>query len=187
MAKRPSDPVGVIRIRNLEPRDERRAAELLVDQLPEGWPTMREALREVREAFARGRIRRAACEGRELVGWIGGLEMYPGFVVELHPLAHAWNSGQRVAYWREEPLEVDGVLDGSWGSWAVEVKTGPIQTGDLRGLLEFNRRFPAYRPLLIGDAAGRSTAERAGIASVTWRDFLVGGPPGSGRSAGREP
>jgi predicted AAA+ superfamily ATPase len=27
--------------------------------------------------------------------------------------AYAWNRGQRVAYWREEPLEVDGVLEGS--------------------------------------------------------------------------
>lgn len=34
-------------------------------------------------------------------------------------LAHAWNAGQRVAYWREEPLEVDGVLEGTWGRWAV--------------------------------------------------------------------
>jgi len=24
-----------------------------------------------------------------------------------------------VSYWREEPLEVDGVLEGSWGSWVV--------------------------------------------------------------------
>jgi aminoglycoside 6'-N-acetyltransferase I len=77
---------GTIRIRDLSRQDERPAAELLVDLLPEGWPTMKEAQREVREALAKGRIRRAAFEGRELIGWIGGLEMYPGHVVELHPL-----------------------------------------------------------------------------------------------------
>src|SRR5690606_30790311 len=47
-----------------------------------------------------------------------------GAWVENACLAHAWNAGQRVMYWREEPHEVDGVLEGSWGSWAIEVKTG---------------------------------------------------------------
>jgi hypothetical protein len=30
-------------------------------------------------------------------------------------LAYAWNSGQRLTYWREELYEVDSILDGSWG------------------------------------------------------------------------
>lgn len=47
-----------------------------------------------------------------------------GAWVENACLAHAWNAGQRVTYWREEPLEVDAVVEGSWGSWAIEVKTG---------------------------------------------------------------
>ena len=91
-------------------------------------------------------------------------------------LAHAWNSGQNVRYWREEPLEVDAVLDGSWGSWAIEVKTGPIHTADLRGLLEFTRRFPKYQALLIGDSDNLATAQRAGISFRTWQDFLISGP-----------
>jgi len=41
-------------------------------------------------------------------------------------LAHAWNTGQQVRYWRQEPLEVDAVVDGSWGHWAIEVRTGEI-------------------------------------------------------------
>ena len=90
-------------------------------------------------------------------------------------LAHAWNAGQRVMYWREEPLEVDGVLDGSWGRWAVEIKAGPVRTAELQGLLEFHRRFPSYRPLLIGTDAARDAAERAGIAMVEWREFLFRG------------
>jgi predicted AAA+ superfamily ATPase len=100
-----------------------------------------------------------------------------GAWIENACLAHAWNAGQRVAYWREEPLEVDGVLDGTWGRWAVEIKTGAVGTTDLRGLLEFTRRFPEYRPLLVGDPPGQLAAERAGIAWVSWHDFLLSGPP----------
>jgi predicted AAA+ superfamily ATPase len=90
-------------------------------------------------------------------------------------LAHAWNAGQRVLYWREEPLEVDAVVEGSWGNWAIEVKSGPVQTADLRGLLEFHRRFPTFKPVLIGTDAGRSAAERAGVAMIDWREFLLRG------------
>jgi predicted AAA+ superfamily ATPase len=36
-----------------------------------------------------------------------------GAWVENACLAHGWNAGQRVAYWREEPLEVDGVPSSS--------------------------------------------------------------------------
>jgi hypothetical protein len=100
-----------------------------------------------------------------------------GAWVENACLAYAWNAGQRVAYWREEPLEVDGVLDGSWGRWAVEVKTGAVSSADLRGLLEFTRRFPEYRPLLIGDTASRPTPDRIGIPAIAWRTFLLSGPP----------
>jgi predicted AAA+ superfamily ATPase len=94
-------------------------------------------------------------------------------------LAHACNAGQRVMYWREEPLEVDGVLDGSWGAWAVEVKTGPIRLSDLRALLEFHSRYPRYRPLLIGGDWALGVAARAGVEAVTWRDYLLHGPPGA--------
>lgn len=90
-------------------------------------------------------------------------------------LAHARNAGQQVLYWREEPLEVDAVLEGSWGEWVIEIKTGPVQTAELKGLLEFHRRFPRYRPLLIGTDAARNAAERAGIAVVDWREFLLRG------------
>jgi hypothetical protein len=91
-------------------------------------------------------------------------------------LAFAWNGGQRVTYWREEPLEVDGVLEGSWGSWAVEVKMGHVQPADLRGLLEFTRRFPTYRPLVVGDRTAQTTVARLGIATRDWHDFLLAGP-----------
>lgn len=102
-----------------------------------------------------------------------------GAWVENACLAHAWNAGQRVGYWREAPLEVDGVLQGNWGAWAIEVKSGPVHLTELRGLLEFTRRHPEFTPLLVCDETGRATADRAGIAAVTWREFLLAGPPGS--------
>jgi predicted AAA+ superfamily ATPase len=102
-----------------------------------------------------------------------------GSWVENACLAHAWNAGQHVSYWREEPLEIDGVLEGSWGSWAVEVKAGRFQMTDLGALLEFVRRYPQFRPLVVCREADRAIAERAGVASVTWQEFLLGGPPGS--------
>ena len=107
-----------------------------------------------------------------------------GTWVENACLAHAWNAGQRVRYWREEPLEVDGILDGSWGPWAIEIKTGSVQPSDLRGLLEFTRRHPTYRPLLIGDAPHHAAIERAGVDVIGWRDFLLTGPPGVAAATG---
>lgn len=99
-----------------------------------------------------------------------------GAWVENACLAHAWSSGQCVTYWREEPLEVDGILEGSWGQWAIEVKSGRFQLNDLSGLLEFTRRHPGFRPLVICSASGRATAERAEVPAVTWQEFLLDGP-----------
>lgn len=100
-----------------------------------------------------------------------------GAWVENACLAHAWNAGQQVRYWREEPLEVDGVLDGTWGSWAVEVKTGPVELRDLRGIAEFARRHRGYAPLVLCDAEQRSAVERLGVEAQAWTDFLLTGPP----------
>lgn len=100
-----------------------------------------------------------------------------GAWVENACLAYAWNSGQAVSYWREEPLEVDGVLEGSWGSWAIEVKTGGLQMSDLKALLELVRRHPELRPLVICDRQGLATAERAGVPATTWQAYLLDGPP----------
>ncbi len=106
-----------------------------------------------------------------------------GAWVENACLAFAWNAGQSVAYWREEPLEVDGVIEGSWGAWAIEVKTGRVEAADLRGLLEFTRRDPRYRPLVLCDDADRATVERLGAPALSWRRFLLDGLPGRGEPA----
>jgi predicted AAA+ superfamily ATPase len=100
-----------------------------------------------------------------------------GALVENACIAHAWNAGQQVSYWREEPLEVDLVSDGSWGAWAIEVKTGKLHLQELTGLAEFTRRNPRYRPLIVCSAETAATAGRSGIAWTTWEDFLLEGPP----------
>ncbi len=100
-----------------------------------------------------------------------------GAWVENACLAHAWNAGQHVSYWREEPLEVDGVLEGTWGSWAIEVKTGPVSTADLRGITEFVGRHRGYRPLVLCAESERGAAQRLGIEALAWSDFLLSGPP----------
>lgn len=101
-----------------------------------------------------------------------------GAWVENACLAHAWNAGQTVTYWREEPNEVDGVIDGTWGRWAIEVKTGRPDAGRLRALLEFTRRFPRFRPLIVAEAESDPMAARHGVECVSWRRFLLSGPPG---------
>jgi predicted AAA+ superfamily ATPase len=99
-----------------------------------------------------------------------------GSWVENACLAHAWNSGQHVMYWREEPLEVDGVIEGSWGAWAVEVKTGRVQPSDLQGLFEFTRRYPKFKPLVIAEKDSLPALQRTGAMVMTWQDFLLGKP-----------
>lgn len=101
-----------------------------------------------------------------------------GAWVENACLAHAVNAGQHVTYWRENAgaLEVDGVLDGSWGRWAIEVKTGRFAGRDLRGLLEFARRHPHVRPLVLCEPASLPVAREAGVEAQPWEEFLLDGP-----------
>jgi aminoglycoside 6'-N-acetyltransferase I len=68
-----------------------QAAQLLVDGFkdhwPEAWPTLQDGLAEVHEMLAADRILRVALDDQgNLIGWIGGISQYDGFVWELHPL-----------------------------------------------------------------------------------------------------
>jgi aminoglycoside 6'-N-acetyltransferase I len=77
-----------------------QAAALLVDGFrehwPEAWPTLDDALVEVREANDSERVARVAldADSRTVLGWIGGISRDHGRVWELHPLVVA-NSVRR--------------------------------------------------------------------------------------------
>lgn len=90
-------------------------------------------------------------------------------------LAAAINQGQHVTYWREEPLDVDAVIEGSWGRWAVEVKSGRFESRDLAGLFEFCRRHPTFHPLVVTRPGDEDLARRFGVRAVSWVDFLMRG------------
>ena len=99
-----------------------------------------------------------------------------GAWVENACLAFARNEGNRVSWWREEPLEVDGVVEGPWGRWALEVKTGGFGEADLRGLAEFARRHAGFRPLLLCEGERLGAAARLGVPAMAWTRFLLEGP-----------
>jgi hypothetical protein len=74
-------------------------------------------------------------------------------------------------------IQIDGILEGSWGAWAEEVKTGPFGPAHIRGLLEFVRRFPQYAPLLVCDVEQVPTPERLAIPGISWQHLLLSGAP----------
>ena len=102
-----------------------------------------------------------------------------GSWIENACLASAVNRGQRVTYWREEPLEVDGVLEGSWGAWAIEIKSARFDSRDLAGLLEFCKRHPVFRPLVVTRPGDEDLARRLDLQAISWVDFLAAGPAAS--------
>ncbi len=54
---------------------------------PNVWPNLESALQEVKESFGQDRISRVAVDDKGTVlGWIGGIKQYKGYVWELHPL-----------------------------------------------------------------------------------------------------
>ena len=67
-----------------------QAAAILADAFPDenGWPTIELGLAEI-EWVARDGFVRAAIEGEQVLGWVGGLEEYRGRVWELHPIVVA--------------------------------------------------------------------------------------------------
>jgi uncharacterized protein len=104
-----------------------------------------------------------------------------GFWAENACLAFGVNQGQRVTYWREEPWEIDAVFEGSWGDWAVEVKTARFELQSLKGLLEFCRRSPKFHPLVISAPGNEVIAHRHGLSALSWKAFLLSGPPSLSR------
>ena len=68
-----------------------QAAQLLVDGFaehwPDAWPTLDEAIEEVKGMLVEDRLCRVALdENGYVLGWIGGILEYDGLVWELHPM-----------------------------------------------------------------------------------------------------
>ena len=72
---------------------------------------------------------------------------------------------------------MDGVIQGDWGRWIVEVKTGRYTAADLKGLAVASTKFPEFSPLVICDPGEEEPAEAAGFRSIPWPDYLLGGLP----------
>jgi uncharacterized protein len=89
----------------------------------------------------------------------------------------AWNDyrglGCTLHHWRTpEGDEVDFVLYGEPGLWAIEVKrSGRIRQEDLRGLLRFRQDFPQARAVLL--YAGPRRWHESGVEIVPLAEALV--------------
>ncbi|OZV11274.1 hypothetical protein CIW83_15705 [Tissierella sp. P1] len=64
-----------------------QAAQILTDSLPIGWPTLDDAIDEIKERLIPENVLLAAVEDNEIIGWGGIIPQYNGNVFELHPLA----------------------------------------------------------------------------------------------------
>lgn len=65
-----------------------QAAQILTDSIPIGWPTLHDAMDEIKERLIPENTLLAAIENDIVIGWGGILApMYNGNVFELHPLA----------------------------------------------------------------------------------------------------
>lgn len=82
-----SDAIQIENMNQLPPAQMIRAAQMLTQQLPNGWATLEEAMEEIKERLIPENTLLAAVEKGEVVGWGGILApIYGGNVFELHPL-----------------------------------------------------------------------------------------------------
>ena len=88
-------------------------------------------------------------------------------------------------YWRTRSgVEVDFVLYGEAGFWAVEVKNArDARREDLRGLKAFRQDYPECEPLLL--YRGRDRLRVDDVLCLPVEDFLRSLTPGRGLIAGR--
>lgn len=64
-----------------------QAAQILTDSLPIGWPTLQDAMDEIKERLIPENTLLAAVDNEIVLGWGGILPVYNGNVFEIHPLA----------------------------------------------------------------------------------------------------
>ena len=88
-------------------------------------------------------------------------------------------------YWRTRSgVEVDFVLYGEAGFWAVEVKNArDVKREDLRGLKAFRQDYAESEPLLL--YRGRDRLRVDDVLCLPVEDFLRGLAPGRGLTDGR--
>ncbi|MEW6281722.1 MAG: AAA family ATPase [Candidatus Eremiobacterota bacterium] len=84
-----------------------------------------------------------------------------------------------LSYWRTRAgNEVDFVVYGPDGFWALEVKSGAtLHPRDLSGLKGFTQDYPEARPILL--YGGKQTLEVEGILCLPVEDFLLALRPGT--------
>ena len=84
----------------------------------------------------------------------------------------------RIHFWRTRGgSEVDFVLYGGAGFWAIEVKNGrSLRPADLRGIKTFHRDYPEATPLLL--YRGSETLVRDGVRCMPVDRFLRELAPG---------
>ncbi len=89
----------------------------------------------------------------------------------------AWINTQvanyQMNFWRTKAgLEVDFIVFGPLGFWAIEVKNGSkIHPQDLRGLEEFKKDYPECTPLLL--YRGTTKMVQNGILCIPCEEFLL--------------
>jgi hypothetical protein len=103
---------------------------------------------------------------------------------EIHHLAD-WAKRLK-GYWdrlRRLRIPVHVVATGSSalhvGTGSRETMAGNFDAQALKGLFEFCRRNPKFTPLVVGGEDAKKTAERHKIPAITWKQFLLTGPPSS--------
>jgi aminoglycoside 6'-N-acetyltransferase I len=88
--ERHSPDIKIIDLASTDENAVHQAAAILFDcfgHLESGYPTPELALAEVKESLAEDRISRIAIDATgNVLGWVGGICQYDGYVWELHPL-----------------------------------------------------------------------------------------------------
>ncbi len=84
----------------------------------------------------------------------------------------------QIYYWQTKAgLEVDFVVYGEEGFWAIEVKNNTkIASRDVRGLLHFKEDYPESKQILLYN--GKDTILENGILCMPCEEFLKGVVPG---------
>lgn len=79
----------------------------------------------------------------------------------------------KLYYWRTKSgLEVDFIVFGEMGLWAIEVKNNQhVHPGDLKGLKNFNQDYPESTTLLI--YRGENPIIQDNILCIPAKDFLI--------------